>query len=71
MKTGKLNVLRVLVIFMAATFLAGCDEVELRSKWPSKPISIDGAHAEWTEDGQYFDEGSKLLVTMMNDKPER
>ena len=68
MKTGKLNVLRVLVIFMAATFLAGCDEAELQSQWPSKPISIDGADVEWPEDGQYFDEESKLLVTIMNDE---
>ncbi len=68
MKTGKLNVLKVLVIFMVATFLAGCDEAELQSQWPSEPISIDGADVEWPEDGQYFDEGSKLLVTIMNDK---
>lgn len=68
MKTVKLNGLRFLLIFLTTTLLAGCDEAELQSQWPSKPISIDGADVEWPESGQYFDEESKLLVSVMNDE---
>jgi hypothetical protein len=63
MKPGKLI---TLIILLAVISLAGCNEVELQSQW-TEPITLDGSNADWPENPQYFDEDSRVRVSLMND----
>lgn len=68
MKTGNFRVFFSLVMFLALVFLAGCDEAELQSQWHTTlAANQESFNVEWPEDGNYFDEDSKVLVTVMND----
>ena len=60
----------LLIFFLTAISLTGCDEVELQSQWRTKPITIDGSNADWTEDAPYFDKDSRMLVSIMNDEDD-
>lgn len=55
MKSGKLNVLIVLLLSFSLT---GCNEVEMQSQWTDS-ITLDSVtKADWPEYSQYFDENS-------------
>ena len=59
--------LKFLIIFLASIFLSGCNEVEMYSQW-TEPVTLDGSDdADWPENPQYFDEDSKVRVSIMND----
>jgi hypothetical protein len=63
MKAGKCI---ALILLLASTSLTGCNEVEMQSQW-TEPTAMDGSNANWPEIPQYFDEKSKIRVSMMND----
>jgi uncharacterized membrane protein YgcG len=56
------------IILLTTILLTGCNEVEMQSQWRTKPIAMDGSRAGWPEDVQYFDKGSRMLVSIMNDE---
>ncbi|AGF77350.1 hypothetical protein UWK_00772 [Desulfocapsa sulfexigens DSM 10523] len=59
--------LLTLLIPLVTISLVGCNEVELQSQW-TEPISLNGRDAAWPENPQYFDENSRVRVSMMNDE---
>ncbi len=63
MKPGNLI---VLISLLAAISLTGCNEVELQSQW-TEPVTLGGSNADWPENPQYFDEDSRVRVSLMND----
>jgi hypothetical protein len=63
----KLNNLPVFLIILTAISLTGCNEVELQSQW-TEPVALDGSNdADWPVTPQYFDDDSRVRVSMMND----
>ena len=63
MKPGNLM---YLIFFLVAISLTGCNEVELKSQW-TEPVILGGSNADWPENPQYFDEDSRVRVSLMND----
>ena len=55
-----------LIFSLAAISLTGCNEVELQSQW-TDPVTLGGSNADWPENPQYFDEDSRVRVSLMND----
>ncbi|MBU1233326.1 MAG: hypothetical protein KKD01_02455 [Proteobacteria bacterium] len=59
----------LIVLLLAVLPLSGCDDtVNLKSQWRTRPITIDGSGADWSETGQYLDEKSRVLISVMNDE---
>ena len=61
---------RKLIIFslcLASITLAGCNEAEIQSQW-TETNTLDDINFNWPEAPQYFDENSKIRVSMMNDE---
>ena len=63
MKPGKLI---AFIILLPTVFLAGCNEVEMQSQRTAL-LTISGSHSDWPEKPQYFEEKSRMLVSVMND----
>jgi hypothetical protein len=56
-----------LVILLISLFLSGCDEVEMQSQWTA-PFTLKGLdYYGWPENPQYFDDNSKVRISLMND----
>lgn len=61
---------RKFIIFslcLASIALTGCNEAEIQSQW-IEANTLDGINSNWPEAPQYFDENSKIRVSMMNDE---
>ncbi len=55
------------IILLISLFLSGCDEVEMQSQW-TEPLTLEGSdYSDWPEKPQYFDDDSKVRVSLMND----
>lgn len=64
MKAATLN---SLILLLISIFLSGCDEVEMQSQW-TEPLTLKSSDdSDWPQNTQYFDEDSKVRVSMMND----
>ncbi len=66
MMRKKTRVLVLLSSLLAAISLTGCNEVELQSQW-TEPLTLGGSNTGWPENPQYFDEDSRVRVSLMND----
>ncbi len=56
------------ILLGAALSLTACNEVELNSRWRTDPITIDGIITDWNGDAPYFDQDSKIRISILNDK---
>ena len=64
MKATKRN---SLIILLMSLFLSGCDDVEMQGQW-TEPLTLESSdYSDWPENPQYFDEDSKVRVSLMND----
>ncbi len=64
MKSTKRN---TFIIILISFFLSGCDEVDMQSQW-TEPLTLEGSdYSDWPENPQYFDDDSKVRVSLMND----
>ncbi len=59
------SMISTFTILIAGLLLGGCNTIELRSKW-AKPSSPDNINAEISQGINYFDEDSKVRVSILN-----
>jgi hypothetical protein len=52
---------------LASLILAGCNDVELGSRWRDRDVVIDGNGSEWSGCESYYDEDKAIRIGLFND----
>lgn len=56
----------LILLYLSVTIILGCNDLEFRSRWRDRDITIDGNHAEW-EGALKFSEEERATVGIVND----
>jgi uncharacterized membrane protein YgcG len=59
------KIVSLLIFILAAILLTGCNTVELQSQW-TEPIPMGNSDTDEPHNASYFDEDSRLRVSIMN-----
>lgn len=66
-----MNVKRINILFSLLALLclssSGCSKTILFSAWRDRPINIDGKYTDWNKSTAYYDEKTKVVLSLAND----